>query len=649
MTFPILTLASNHIETMRVLYFSICLLISAQLTGQLSWEEVDIPMTDGQSLKGDIYLPEGWTSGPVVLVQTPYNKNLMHLGLPIGIGLNQDEMGYAMVIVDWRGFWGSAAAAYQGAPTMGLDGYDVVQWIATQDWCDGNIGTWGPSALGKVQLATARENPPNLKCIVPVVASAQFDYLEYYPGGVYRTEYMEQLSGLGFGTSALVIANPYKNAAWNIAEALNYYPDEILVPTLMIAGWYDHNIDVMLPFFEGLQTESPENVRDQHRLLVGPWVHGGHGAANPGSGTQGQLEYPEAVGMNHELTWQFLDYHLKGIDNGMDETPVVKYFQMGDNVWLDNESWPPAEAVNTNYFFKQDGRMTPSLPTEISGGRTYSYNPSDPSPTIGGPTLRNDLEQGPYNQVPEVESRNDIAVFTTDILTEDVVLKGKAQVKLKISSDVTDTDFAIRLCDVYPDGRSMLVCDGIFRMRFKSGFAPAQESFMTPGLIYDCTIDLPNTSLTFLEGHRIRVDVTSSNYPRFNRNMNTGGEMYPNNNGDILVNAVMATNTVHTSSVNPSYITLPLVSGPPTVVIEEAMGKSNVFIYPNPAMDQLIVQSNHPMNDYLRITDFKGAVVYENKNTGSTVEIDLQGFAAGIYALTVQNGNKIETQRFMVK
>lgn len=643
------TLASNHIETMRAIYFSIFLLINISLTAQLDWEEVDIPMTDGQSLKGDIYLPEGWTTGPVVLVQTPYNKNLYHLGLPIGVGQGQDDMGYAMVIVDWRGFWGSSAAAYQGAPTMGEDGYDVVEWIAEQEWCDGNVGTWGPSALGKVQLATARENPPHLKCIVPVVASAQFDYLEYYPGGVYRPEYMEQLSALGFATSTLVIVNPYYNVAWSIAEALNYYPDEILVPTLMIAGWYDHNIDVMLPFFEGLQNESPLDVRDQHRLLVGPWIHGGHGTANPGTSTQGELEYPEAVGMNHELAWQFLDYHLKGIDNGMDDTPVVQYFQMGDNAWLDNESWPPAETVSTSLFFNEDGRMTPTLPAEASASRTYGYNPNDPSPTIGGPTLRNDLDQGPYNQVPEVESRNDIVVFTTDVLTDDVVLKGKAQVRLKISSDVTDTDFAIRLCDVYPDGRSMLVCDGIFRMRFKNGFAPAQESFMTPGLIYDCTIELPNTALTFLEGHRIRVDVTSSNYPRFNRNMNTGGEMYPNGNGDILVNAVTANNTVHTSSVNPSYISLPLVGGFPVVGLEETAAESTMFIYPNPATDKLIVMSANPMNDYLRITDFKGAVVFESRNTGSSTEIDLQGFSSGIFALTVQNGNTIETQRFVVK
>jgi len=171
---------------MRLLYVSILCSLSFLSNGQLDWEEVNIPMSDGQTLKADIYLPTGWTSGPTILIQTPYNKNLYHLGLPLGIGLGQPNMQYAIVILDWRGFWGSSAAAYQGAPAMGEDGYDVVEWIAAQSWSDGNIGTWGPSALGKVQFATAKEHPPHLKCIVPVVAASQTNYEEYYPGGSYR-------------------------------------------------------------------------------------------------------------------------------------------------------------------------------------------------------------------------------------------------------------------------------------------------------------------------------------------------------------------------------------------------------------------------------------------------------------------------------
>jgi putative CocE/NonD family hydrolase len=141
---------------------------SMRASAVLDWTEVQIPMSDGQSLAADYYLPEDWTSGPVILIQTPYNKNLVHLfGLPLGVGYAQETSPYAFVILDWRGRFGSIDAAYVGSPTTGEDGFDAVEWVASQTWCDGNIGTWGPSALGRVQYETARQHPPHLKCIAP--------------------------------------------------------------------------------------------------------------------------------------------------------------------------------------------------------------------------------------------------------------------------------------------------------------------------------------------------------------------------------------------------------------------------------------------------------------------------------------------------
>ncbi len=606
-------------------------------------------MSDGQNLKADIYLPNSWTTGPTVLIQTPYNKNLYHLGLPLGIGQAQPTMEYAIVILDWRGFWGSSAAAYQGAPNMGEDGYDAVEWIAAQSWSDGNIGTWGPSALGKVQFATARQHPPHLRCIVPVVAGSQTNYDEYYPGGSYRTEYLEQLAALGFALSTFIIANPYRSNLWTITENLNYYPDEIEIPSLMIAGWYDHNIDLMLPLFADLQTQSPLNVRDKHRLLVGPWVHGGHGTANPGSGTQGELSYPEAVGWNTSLTWQFFDYYLKGIENGMDETPAIQYFQMGDNDWLEADTWPVADVQNINLYLHEDGKLSSSLPASNNAALTFEYDPNNPSPTIGGPTLRNDLDQGPYDQGDEVESRDDILIFTTDVLSEDVVLKGQALVNLKISSDVADTDFAIRLCDVYPDGRSMLVADGIFRMRFRNGFTQANESFMTEGNVYDCTVELSNTALTFLAGHKIRIDVTSSNYPRFNRNMNTGGTMYPNNNGDILVNPLVAENTVHTSSINASHLVLPIVGSFPTVSVEEAPKTSRFSVYPNPASSILYVEGQLLTGTRIELFDIRGQLIKAEIVTQSQHRIALSDLPQGVYSIRLSNQDIVETKLIIIK
>lgn len=630
---------------MRLLLTCLVLVIATSLAAQLNWLETNIPMSDGQSLKADIYIPENWTTGPTILIQTPYNKNLYRLNLPLGIGQAQATMGYAIVIVDWRGFWGSADAAYTGAPDIGEDGYDVVEWIANQPWSDGNIGTWGPSALGRVQYLTAKENPPHLKCIVPVVAAPTYTYNEYYPGGCYRVEYMDQITALGFGTGALVLANPYLNAVWNFTANQNFYPDEINVPTFMIAGWYDHNIDFMIPFFEALQNLSPLPVRDKHKLLIGPWVHGGHGFANPGSANQGQLSYPNAANINHEEAWKFFDYHLKGIDTGIYNQPAIQYYKMGENTWHYAAEWP-VQTTPYYLYLHENGELNSQIPTSSNASLSYDYNPEDPSPTIGGPTLRTDLNQGPFDQRFEVENRDDALIFTTEELTEPITLAGKAKLHLKISSSVIDTDFAVRICDVYPDGRSMLVVDGIQRMRFRNGYTAADEAFMTPGQLYECTIELPYTTITFQEGHHLRIVVTSSNYPRFNRNMNTGGAMYPALNGDVLVNPQIAHNTVHVSSLHASYLELPVVASGTTEVADAF--SSPVQVYPNPAKDYFIIDNPLDGAYQLDIKDCLGKNVLKQNVNDPLQRIETGSFAKGIYLGIISNATHYHTFKIVI-
>jgi predicted acyl esterase len=602
-------------------------------------------MSDDQLLKADIYLPNNWTSGPTILIQTPYNKNLYRLNLPIGIGQNQSTMGYAIVIVDWRGFWGSSSAAYQGAPGTGEDGYDVVEWIAAQSWSDGQVGTWGPSALGRVQYLTARENPPHLKCIVPVVAAPTYTYHEYYPGGSYRVEYMQQIAGLGFGNGALVLANPYLNNLWNITANQFFYPDEINVPTFMIAGWYDHNIDMMIPFFEALQTLSPTSVRDKHKMMIGPWVHGGHGFANPGSAMQGQLSYPNAANINHEETWKFFDYHLKGIETGIYNEPAVRYYKMGENTWHLVDEWP-LNTTTQYLYLHENGELHSQIPTASNPSLSYDYNPEDPSPTIGGPTLRADLDQGPYDQRFEVENRDDALIFTTDELVQAITLAGKAKLHLKISSSVIDTDFAVRICDVYPDGRSMLMVDGIQRARFRNGYTAAAEEFMTPGEVYECTVEFPHTAITFQEGHRIRVIVTSSNYPRFNRNMNTGGAMYPGLNGDVLVNPQVAHNTVHVSSLHSSYLELPTTTSGTSSV--ESVSTSSVQVYPNPANDYFIIEGPFEGPSELKIMDCLGNTVSTHSISQKQERVETASFAKGVYFGIISDRTHYHTFKIVV-
>ncbi|HLP14595.1 MAG TPA: CocE/NonD family hydrolase [Flavobacteriales bacterium] len=611
-----------------------------------------IPMSDGKKLAMTRFQPSGCTQCPTILIQTPYNRLFYNLSLPIGIGTNIDAYNYNIVIMDWRGFYGSAAAAYAGSPTRGEDGYDAVEWIAQQTWSDTVVGTWGPSALGRCQFMTAKENPPHLTCMVPQVAGPQYSYAEYYPGGVARTEYFEQLDGLGFGLSPTLLSNPVYNGLWAFTENANFYPDSIRVPTFMQGGWYDHNIEVMLEFFNAIRATST-GVEDQHRLLMGPWVHGGHGAAYVGSATQGELSYPAGAGWSDSLAWKFFDYHMRGIANGWDTTQFIRYFQMGDDGWKTSSVWPPAGMTNTNLYFHGGGILHSVAPTAPSVSENIVYDPNDPSPAIGGPLLRQDLDQGPYDQAPLVESRGDILSYESIVLGQDVIMKGAAQAHLRVSSNRKDTDFAVRLTDVYPDGRSMLVNTGIFRMRFRDGYTAGDTNVMVPGTIYDCVVDLPSTCLTFKAGHRIRVDITSSIYPQYNRNCNTGASsMYPGLNGDSLMNPLVATNTIYMNSSDQSYITLPLVDYVGAVNEHEIVYHATVF--PNPAIDQAHVEielnENQPVE--MAIYDVAGHLLFTETKMGSQglnrFTIKTSNFTAGLYSLTLRGKTGLQTLKLMV-
>lgn len=626
------------INRIKHILIAFMIIIGWQSASAILTPQVDsIPMSDGRKLAADVYIPQGMTQGPVILIQTPYNRQFYRLvGLPLGIRMNVDSSKYIYVIVDWRGFYGSAAAKYPGSPDNGTDGFHVVEWIAQQSWSNGKIGTWGPSALGRVQYATAKKNPPHLTCICPLVAGPQYNYDEYFPNGALRTEYVQQLDGLGFGMSTLLMQHPTEDLTWTFAQNLNFYPDSIRVPCFMIGGWYDHNIEVMLDFFDAIQTRSPVAVRQKHKLLMGPWAHGGHGSAQVGTPNQGQLNYPNANGWNDSLALKYFDFYLRGINNDWEQSPAIQYYQMGENQWHSSSSWPPPGGVNTDFYFHSDGALKTGSPVNQTGSLNYTYNPSDPSPTVGGTTLRADLDQGPYDQAPIVESRNDIISFTTEALTQDVRMRGNAAVYLKVFSNRRDTDFNVRLTDVYPDGRSVLVHDGVMRMRFRNGTKPADTSLIVPGTVYDAEIELPATALTFLAGHKIRVNICSSNYPRFNRNMNTGGNMYPGGSLDSLFNPLIADNTVYTNSVQASYITLPLVGF--NGLAEEDAGDLKVF--PNPVTDLLKLEWNGGYKT-IRLFNAMGVKLLD-KEMLSGEAIDFSLFSRGIYMVELSSAEQVQ-------
>ncbi|MFH0864720.1 MAG: CocE/NonD family hydrolase, partial [Bacteroidota bacterium] len=539
---------------------------------------------------------------------------------------------YAIVTVDWRGRFGSLSA-WVAQPNYGFDGYDCVEWIAQQSWSDGNIGTWGASALGRVQYQTAKENPPHLKCIVPLVAGSQYSYEEYYYGGVLRTEYVQQLDSLGFGLGATVKAHQVQDYFWDYCDTAFMYPEKINVPVFMIGGWYDHNIFVMFELFDSLRLYSPVDVRDKHRMLFGPWAHGGFGPTQVGTSQQGQLQYPQAAGWNDSLALMCFDYYLRNISNGWDATDYIRYFQMGENTWKTTPSWPPNGITNFKLYLHNGGLST-QLPQSTGDSCIIIYNPRDPSPTIGGSTLDDDLQQGPYDQSPIVESRNDIQVFSSVILGADVVMKGKPAAHLFFTSDRKDTDISIRLTDVYPDGRSMLLYDGIKRLRFRNGYIAADTSVITPGDIYEIVIELPQTANTFLAGHKIRVDVTSSDYSRFDCNLNDGGAMLTA--GDTLT----ATNILYTNSNYASYIELPLVDFIGSANEMYSLS-SQFYVYPNPFNHEVYITGNTNIPTTISLYDITGRIIktFNCSFQNNPVSIDLHDLKAGIYLIKISDNN----------
>jgi len=604
----------------------------------LSPEVDSIPMRDGKSLAADIYLPDTSNAYPVILVQTPYNRLLSRLGLPLGIGLDLDSSNYAFVTVDWRGFFGSLSA-FTLSPNRGEDGYDVVEWINSQPWCNGQIGTWGPSALGNVQYQTARENPPALDCIVPVVADPQFAYDKYYVGGSAREEYINQLDNLGFGIGNLVYANPIFNIFWQFSDTSSYYPDEIAVPTMVIGGWYDHNVEACLEWFGDLQTQSPANVRDDHRLLMGPWAHGGFGTATVGTADQGQLSYPAAAGWSDSLALRFFDFHLRGVANGVDSEDAVRTFLMGSDRWESAPTWMEGSQT-TRYFLNEQGSLSLDEPTANNGSDAIIYDPRNPSPTVGGPTLTDSLGQGPFDQAPLVESRPDILTYTTPSLSDDLDISGHVKVVLYVSSDQPDTDFTVRITDVYPDGRSMLVSTGVQRMRFRNTFSQYFDTII-PGNIYPIEIELPATSITFLAGHSIRLNVASSNFPQYSLNLNNGDSLYVA--GDTLV----ATNEVYRTVSEASFMELPTVIE--VGVAESLVQDSGLQLFPQPGNNRVTLYSTRFLEGKvnLKILDLQGRTRWSQEGVQgyalqAGLALDVSDLESGIYLVEISLGKSLD-------
>jgi predicted acyl esterase len=451
--------------------------VSTVVFAQYSFIPLSIEMRDGKFLAADLYTIDTLVPKPTILIQTPYNKFWYRysMGNP-NWQIPYDSLSYNYLVVDWRGFYGSAAAESAGYD-RGLDGYDLVEYIASRAWSNGKVGTWGASALGVIQFMTAKHQPPHLSCCVPMVSDSKTAYTDYYYGGDYLKELTQMRAQLGFVPESLVLAHYKYDLYWWLAEMFTSYPESISVPVLLITGWYDHNLDSPLMAYYALRDSSEASVRDKHKLLIGPWTHGTLGRLD-----QGELAYPGAVDSVRMPSFRIFDYYLCNINNGYESEPKIRFYLPGSETWESIDDWFSYGSQTDTFYLQAAGALSRDPPGFANPPDSFFYDPRYPAPSIGGirfNPFNMNVIVGPRDQRDSVETRSDVLIYTTAVFDEPLVIAGDIQVNLSVSSDCEDTDIGVRITDVYPDNRSMLITEGIRRMRFRNSYG--QEELMVPG------------------------------------------------------------------------------------------------------------------------------------------------------------------------
>jgi putative CocE/NonD family hydrolase len=570
--------------------------------------QVDIPMRDGVKLRANIWRPNAEGRFPVIYVFTPYDNTVWTPEQPmvddIGRARYFVPRGYVFTAISMRGRYGSEGDPYlfwfkdwQTGKFEGQDVQDCLSWLGTRQWSSGKVGMTGVSYLAMVQWMGAMLGSPYLKAIIPIGSpddnfhnvnrdgavslsvaiwlmvigerrtneSGIWDHFVDWEK-IHRHLPLRTLDEALLGKKSKnwqdFLDHPDNDAYWHVGSpGARYRVGEmtagkyplIKVPSLNITGWYDSVLQNTINNYLGMVHYGPEELRDKHRLIVGPWIHNGvHRKV-------GDLDFgPDAEVELHPIELRWFDYWLKGIDNGILEEPRAHVFVTGRNKWRGEQEWPLLRGKETKYYFHSSGRanslfgdgsLSITPPSQETNDR-FVYDPDDPVPTYGGGVIMKPDVSGPRDR-RAIQRRDDVLVYTSSTLSDDTEVTGRILAKLYAASSTPDTDFTGALVDVRPDGYATLLASGNMRARYRNSFQT--EELITPGRVYEYTIDLWSISHVFEKGHKIRVEISSSNFPWYDRNPNTGHKKGED------AELQKANQTIYHNNQYASHIILPLV------------------------------------------------------------------------------------------
>ncbi len=578
--------------------------------------DFDVPakMRDGTILRSNVYRPAGDGKWPVLLTRLPYGKDFL-LGSVILDPAQAARRGYVVIVQDTRGRFASGGA-WEPMRNEALDGFDTVEWASKLHYSNGQVGMYGISYFGFTQWAAMTQQPEAVKAAIPVMtwedplngitfrggamelgASAGWhlstmalnEIMRQHQGdsdphalGAAIYQLVKDIDTLGTeGYSSLPLRefaplrrNDVAPAFFEVFEypmdPAHYEPmtilgkhEKVTAPTFNIGGWYDIFLKDTIENFTIMRQHGSTPEARQSKLFIGPWTHGGFsnpiGELNFGFGSSVAFLDLQIDLLSLQLRW--FDHFLKGIENGVTAEAPIKLFVMGANIWRDEQEWPLARAVETRYYLhsnghanslRGDGALSTDTPAEEAPDQ-YAYDPVHPVLAHGGALLMTpEFRAGPLDQAT-TESREDVLVYTSPALEQDVEVTGPISVHLWAASSAPDTDFVARLVDVYPNDYAQNLTDGIIRARYRDFTKGEKPTLIEPGKVYEYEIDLWATSNVFKQGHRIRLDITSSNFPRWDRNPNTGHDF------GVDAELAVAQQTILHDTEHPSYVILPIV------------------------------------------------------------------------------------------